>query len=207
MKKIAVFASGSGSNYEAIMEAFHSLDSQQVEVSLLVCDKPQAYVIERAQKWATPTFVISAKEYESKEAFESVILKELEKANIDFIVLAGYMRLLGSTLLQAYMGRILNIHPSLLPAFPGKDALGQALEYGVKVTGITIHFVDEGMDTGPIVLQDTVTIDLHETNASLAQKIQKLEHQHYPATILQCVTGEIVMEERKVKWVQKSNEL
>jgi len=185
------------------MSSFQASEQQEVMVSLLVCDKPQAYVIERAQKWETPTFVVSVKDFESKDAYEQAILTELQNREIDFIVLAGYMRLLGPTLLQAYMGRILNIHPSLLPAFPGKDAIGQALEYGVKVTGITIHYVDEGMDTGPIILQDTVTIEQNETKESLAHKIQQLEHTHYPSTILKCVNGEIELEERKVKWVQK----
>jgi phosphoribosylglycinamide formyltransferase-1 len=216
VRKVAVFASGSGSNYEALMnslqqntrqdDAVTHLEEDGVEVALLVTDKPQAYVIVRAQKWGTPTFAVSAKDFTSKKDFEERILVELKKHNVDFIVLAGYMRILGPTLLQGYMGRILNIHPSLLPAFPGKDAIGQAIDYGVQITGITIHFVDEGMDTGPIIYQEAISIDQDETKESLAQKMQKVEHQNYPLIIQQCVNGEIVLEERKVKWVQKSNE-
>lgn len=202
MKKIAVFASGSGSNYEALMSYMHESPAKEnIDVALVVSDKPAAYVMERAQKWGTPTFAVSVKDFENKMAYEESILAQLQAHDIDFIVLAGYMRLLGPTLLKAYMGRIVNIHPSLLPAFPGKDAIGQALDYGVRLTGVTIHFVDEGMDTGPIIFQKAIDITEHETRDSLTKKIQQVEHTYYPKIILSCVNGEIKMEERKVKWV------
>lgn len=207
MKKIAIFASGSGSNYEAIMKDYKESAWQSSEIALLVCDQPQAYVIERAEKWGTPTFVLSPKECESKEAYEQAILARLQEFNVDFIVLAGYMRLLGRTLLQPYQGSIINIHPSLLPAFTGKDAIGQAIKYGVRLSGVTIHYVDEGMDTGPIIYQQAVAVDEDETKESLAQKIQTIEHGVYPRIVKACLDGDIPLEEGKVRWAQQLREL
>jgi phosphoribosylglycinamide formyltransferase-1 len=207
VKKIAIFASGSGSNYEAIMKTYQENAWQNGAVAIVICDQPQAYVIERAEKWGTPTFVLSPKNCESKVAYEQAILTKLREHSIDFIVLAGYMRLLGSTLLQPYQGSIINIHPSLLPAFTGKDAIGQAIKYGVRLTGVTIHYVDEGMDTGPIIYQQAVAIEEDETKESLAQKIQAIEHETYPRIIRACLDGEIVLEEGKVRWAQQLKEL
>ncbi|WP_096201816.1 phosphoribosylglycinamide formyltransferase [Bacillus sp. FJAT-45350] len=182
MKKIAVFASGNGSNFQAIIDA---VEKQQlnVEIALLVCDRPEAKSIERAKNHGIATFAFVPKDYSSKVDFEKEILANLQDHNVDFIALAGYMRLIGETLLRAYEGKIVNIHPSLLPSFPGKDAIGQAFDAKVKVTGVTIHFVDEGMDTGPIIAQEAVTIDDAETLQSLTGKIQKVEHGLYPSTL------------------------
>jgi phosphoribosylglycinamide formyltransferase 1 len=184
MKKIAIFASGSGSNFQAIVDAVKK-ERLHAEVGLLVCDKPNAYVIQRALESGIATFVFNPKEYESKREFELAILAELHKREIDFIVLAGYMRLIGETLLQSYGGRITNIHPSLLPSFPGKDAIWQALHAGVKVTGVTIHYVDEGMDTGPIIAQTAVEVVEYETLQSLQKKIHAVEHDLYIHTLQQ----------------------
>ncbi len=129
------------------------------EISLLVCDKPEARAVGRANYHHIPCFAFFQRKHMSqKEAFEKEILKKLEEYEIDYVILAGYMRLIGPTLLEAYGGKIINIHPSLLPSFPGKDAVGQALEAGVKVTGVTIHYVDAGMDTGPIIAQEAVVV-------------------------------------------------
>ncbi|TLS34974.1 phosphoribosylglycinamide formyltransferase [Pseudalkalibacillus caeni] len=187
MKKVAVFASGSGSNFEAIAEAVGRGDLK-AEIELLVCDKPKAKAIERAAGFNIPAFVFQPKDYDSKVAYEKEILGELKRREVDFIVLAGYMRLIGETLLSAYEGRIVNIHPSLLPAFPGKDAIGQAFDAGVKVTGVTIHFVDEGMDTGPIIDQEAVAIDREDTREQLQKKIQAVEHSLYPKTLAKLLT-------------------
>ncbi|UOY91602.1 phosphoribosylglycinamide formyltransferase [Ectobacillus sp. JY-23] len=186
--KIAVFASGNGSNFQAIIDAMEN-GALSVEIGLLVCDKAGAMAIERAKAHSIPTFVFAAKSYASKEAFETDILKQLRIHNIEWIFLAGYMRLIGTVLLEAYKGRIVNIHPSLLPAFPGKDAVGQALEAGATETGVTIHFVDEGMDTGPVIAQAPVSIEPSDTHESLHQKIQALEHTLYIQTIQTLVTG------------------
>ena len=152
-------------------------------IELLVCDKLGATCIERAEKANIPTFVFTAKNYGSKEAYEKEVIQQLNKHNVEFIILAGYMRLIGHTLLSAYQGKIVNIHPSLLPAFPGKDAIGQALAAGVAKSGVTIHFVDEGMDTGPIIEQQEVVLDEQETLESLQEKIHAVEHILYPAVL------------------------
>ncbi|SFB23610.1 MULTISPECIES: phosphoribosylglycinamide formyltransferase [unclassified Bacillus (in: firmicutes)] len=188
MRDIAVFASGSGSNFQAIIDAV-IVGTLHANIKLLVCDRPEARVIERAKENGIPAFVFSPKDFANKEAFEQVILREMKKYNVSYIVLAGYMRLIGPTLLGQYSGRIINIHPSLLPAFPGKDAIGQALESKVKETGITIHFVDEGMDTGPIIAQKKILLDEHETKESLQEKIHKVEHQFYPAQLQKLLTA------------------
>ncbi|AIE58807.1 phosphoribosylglycinamide formyltransferase [Bacillus methanolicus] len=182
MKNIAVFASGSGSNFQAILDAINN-GSLKAKIKLLVCDQKNAYAIERAKAAQIPQFVFTAKNYLNKEEYENEIVHELKKYGVEFIVLAGYMRLIGPTLLKEYEGRIVNIHPSLLPAFPGKDAIGQALAARVKVSGVTIHFVDEGMDTGPIIAQQAVTIEDGETRESLQRKIQAVEHKLYPEVL------------------------
>ena len=177
MKKIAIFASGSGSNFEAIVQAVQSGRLNGVEVALLVCDKPGARVVERADRLGVETFVFSPREYADKAAFEAEIVAELKKRDVALIVLAGYMRLVGETLLQAYGGRIINLHPSLLPSFPGKDAVGQAIAHGVKITGVTVHFVDAGLDTGPIIAQTPVAVEQTDTAETLAARIHQVEHQ------------------------------
>ncbi|MGG4492319.1 phosphoribosylglycinamide formyltransferase [Metabacillus idriensis] len=179
MMKIAVFASGTGSNFQAILDEVKS-GGLAAEIALLVCDRPGAKVVERAEKANIPVFEFSPKEFKSKEAFEAIILNQLKQYNVSYVVLAGYMRLIGETLLTAYPKNIINLHPSLLPSFPGKDAIGQAFHAGVKVTGITIHFVDAGMDTGPIIAQKALEIEESETLESLSAKIHELEHSYYP---------------------------
>jgi len=197
--KLAVFASGSGSNFAAIMEAIRGQRIQGAEVVLLVCDKPGAYVLERAASFEVPTFVFSPKDYPDKKAFETDILHQLEEAGVELIVLAGYMRLIGETLLKAYGGRIINLHPSLLPSFPGKDAIGQAYRYGVKITGVTVHFVDEGMDTGPIIAQRVVPVEEEDTLESLEKRIHSVEHELLPEVIQMIINKQVTLEDRKVK--------
>ncbi|MBI0580287.1 phosphoribosylglycinamide formyltransferase [Neobacillus cucumis] len=182
MKKIAVFASGSGSNFQAIIDVVQS-GELKADISLLVCDKPGAFAVDRANAARIPSFAFSAKDYPSKDAYETEILAELKRRGVEFIVLAGYMRLIGPTLLREFQGRIVNIHPSLLPAFPGKDAIGQALDAKATWSGVTIHFVDEGMDTGPIIVQERVRLEEDETRESLQNKIHAIEHKLYPAIL------------------------
>jgi len=182
MKNIAVFASGNGSNFEAIVNAIKAgaLDAQ---VSLLVCDKPGAYVISRAEQHGIEVFAFSPKSYPSKEAYEIELQTLLREREIEFIVLAGYMRLIGHTLLEAYPNRIINIHPSLLPQFPGKGAIEQAYVSGALETGVTVHYVDAGMDTGPIIAQRTVEIKETDTLEALAERIHQVEHVLYIQTL------------------------
>nr|WP_106781428.1 phosphoribosylglycinamide formyltransferase [Lysinibacillus timonensis] len=179
--KIAVFASGSGSNFQAIQEAIEHGEID-AKVELVVTDKPGAYVVTRAENFGIPVHAFSAKNYESKTAYEAEIVSLLRDRQVEWIVLAGYMRLIGDTLLSAYPSRIVNIHPSLLPSFPGKDAIGQALDHGVKVTGVTVHFVDEGMDTGPILAQAAVeVVDGNREETEL--RIHAVEHELYAKTL------------------------
>jgi phosphoribosylglycinamide formyltransferase 1 len=189
---IAVFASGTGSNFAAILQAIKVEQLKNVEVVLLVSDRPEALAVQTAKKENIPVFAFKAKDYPDKQAYEERILEKLNGKRVDFIVLAGYMRLIGPVLLQAYGGRIINVHPSLLPDFKGKDAIGQALDYGVKVTGVTVHFVDEGMDTGPIIAQQVVEIDANETKETLITKIQEQEHRLLPQIIQRLANMEAV---------------
>jgi phosphoribosylglycinamide formyltransferase-1 len=182
VKNIAVFASGNGSNFQAIADAIQA-GNLHANLKLLVCDNPGAFVVERAEKAGIPVFSFVPKEFASKNDFEQAIWEQLDKHDVDFIVLAGYMRLIGPFLLEKYAGRIINIHPSLLPAFPGKDAIAQAVAAGVKVTGVTIHYVDEGMDTGPIIAQRAVEIADGDTEREVAEKIHAVEHAFYPETL------------------------
>ncbi|WP_057913888.1 phosphoribosylglycinamide formyltransferase [Peribacillus muralis] len=182
MKRLAVFASGNGSNFQSIANAIKS-GEVKAEICLVVCDREDAYVLERARLENVHSFSFSAKNYANKAEFESEILEELRQCDVEMIILAGYMRLIGPTLLQEYPQAIVNIHPSLLPDFPGKDAVGQAFEAGVMETGVTIHYVDEGMDTGPIIVQKTVPILDGDTIDILQKRIQETEHDLYPSVL------------------------
>ncbi|MBY8914152.1 phosphoribosylglycinamide formyltransferase [Bacillus sp. YC2] len=184
MKKFAVFASGNGSNFEAIANRLKE-ENWDAELSLLVTDKPQAKAVERAEALNIPSFAFEPSAYENKAAFERAIIEQLRLHEAELIVLAGYMRLIGDTLLKAYGGKIINIHPSLLPAFPGIDAIGQAHRAGVKVAGITVHYVDEGMDTGPIIAQKAFEIQENDTLEDMEKTIHELEHKWYPSMIKQ----------------------
>ncbi|QGH33247.1 phosphoribosylglycinamide formyltransferase [Gracilibacillus salitolerans] len=187
MTKLAVFASGTGSNYNAIVEAVKN-GTLDAEVSVLVCDKPNAEVVEKAKLNGTPAFVFDPKQYRNKQMFEAKIVEVLQEEKIDLIILAGYMRMIGKTLLRPFEGKIINIHPSLLPSFPGLDAIGQAFDAGVKVSGVTVHYVDAGMDTGKIIAQQAVDVQDGSSRDELQHAIQQVEHQLYPATIQKLIT-------------------
>lgn len=180
--KLSLFASGNGSNFEAIQQAIveKRLDAHIV---VLVADQPDCYAVERARKHNIEVFAFSAKAYSSKEAYETEIVKLLKSKGVELIVLAGYMRIVGNVLIEAFPDRIINIHPSLLPAFPGLHAIDQAYQYGVKVFGVTIHHVDTGIDTGKIIEQDAFRIKGGETIEEIEEKIHQLEHKRYPETI------------------------
>ena len=185
MKNLAVFASGTGSNFEAIAQACADgvLDAR---VALLVCDKPGAPVVGKAQRFGIKTFAFNPKEYASKADYEKDIVRMLDAQKVDLVCLAGYMRIVGDVLLSAYEGRIINIHPSLLPAFKGANAVEQAVEYGVKVFGITIHWVSADLDGGKIIAQKAFEYD--GTDAAEVHRIgQKIEHQLYVETIKQLI--------------------
>ncbi|WP_315794473.1 phosphoribosylglycinamide formyltransferase [Paenibacillus sp. BIC5C1] len=195
--RIAVFASGEGSNFQALVDAARN-GGLGASIDLLVCDKPAARVVQRAQDAGVECHLFTPKNYDSREAYEAEIVEVLESRNIDLVVLAGYMRLLTSVVVDRYAGRLINIHPSLLPAFAGKDAIGQALEYGVKITGVTVHFVDGGMDTGPIIAQHPVPILPEDTAESVSSSIHAAEQQLYPEVVSWFAQGWVQLEGRQV---------
>jgi len=181
MKSIAVFASGTGTNFVAIAKACAS-GVINARVALLVCDKPGAPVLDRARELGVEAFAFSAKDYASKADYEAEIVKLLDERKVDLVCLAGYMRIVGETLLKAYEGKIINIHPSLLPAFRGANAVEQAVAYGVKVYGITIHWVNSDLDGGKIIAQRAFPYE--GTDPAEVHRIgQKIEHELYVETI------------------------
>ena len=181
MKAIAVFASGSGTNFEAIAQA--CADGRlQARIALMVCDVPGAKVIERAERFGVETLVFNPKSYPNKAAYEVEIVRALDARGIALVCLAGYMRIVGPTLLQAYEGRIINIHPSLLPSFKGAHAVEDAVAYGVKVYGITIHWVNDQLDGGQIIAQRAFPYEGNDP-AEVHRLGQVIEHQLYVETI------------------------
>ncbi|MFD1360859.1 phosphoribosylglycinamide formyltransferase [Lentibacillus salinarum] len=184
--KAAIFASGAGSNFQAIMEK----DDLLCDIELLVCDKHDAAVIDRAEQFGVSVLVFDPKVFDSKADYEQILLERLRAARVTWVFLAGYMRLIGPILLNAYPNRIINIHPSLLPDFPGKDAIGQAYQAGVKTTGVTAHYVDDGIDTGPIIAQRKVSVFPDDTIERLTERIQQVEHTLYPHVIQQLLKYE-----------------
>jgi len=179
--KIAVFASGYGSNFEAIAKACQSGEIK-AQVVLMVCDKPTARVNSLADELGVERMTFSAKDYASKAEYEAEIVERCKALGVELICLAGYMRLVGETLMEAYEGRMINIHPSLLPSFAGKDAVERAMEWGVKVYGATIHYVDSTLDGGKIIAQQAIPYEGDSIDELMAV-IHPLEHQLYIDTI------------------------
>lgn len=182
--RVAVFASGNGSNFQALVEAQRK-NSFDYDVVCLIVDKDNIGAIERAKNLNIPYQVFIPKEYDSKQAYEKAIASYLSAEDIDALVLAGYMRIVGDTLLRAYPNKIINIHPSLLPKFPGRHGIKDAYNADVHETGVTVHYVDEGIDTGKIIAQESITIGYNESLDSLEERIHKVEHQLYPQVIQQ----------------------
>ncbi|MBR5324497.1 MAG: phosphoribosylglycinamide formyltransferase [Muribaculaceae bacterium] len=181
MKNLVVFASGNGSNFEAIAKACIN-NKIDAKVLLLVCDKKDAYAIKRAELLGIESFVVSPRDFPSKDDYEKAIVDKLSSYNIDLICLAGYMRIIGNELLSRYEGIIINTHPSLLPSFRGKDAIEQAMDFGVKVYGITIHYVDSSLDGGKIIAQKSFEYRGDDIEY-LKKRLLKIEHKLYIDTI------------------------
>lgn len=178
-KRIAIFASGHGTNFVALHQAI--LDRQlPVSVALLVCDQPDAPVIKKAQAVDVPVLIVNFHDYANKAAAEAIILTALQARHVDAVLLAGYMRIIGPTLLNAYPHKIINLHPALLPHFPGRHGIEDAFAAGVSETGVTVHFIDAGIDTGQIIDQRAVPVLKTDTVDSLAARIHQCEHQFYP---------------------------
>ena len=195
---IAVFASGRGTNFGAIIKAVKK-GRLEANLSLLISDNSKAGAIGRAKRAGVKVALVKREDFASKKDFENKIIEHLEREKIDLIVLAGFMRLLGPELVQKYKGRILNIHPALLPSFKGAHGIGDTFNYGAKVTGVTVHFVDEDMDHGPIILQEAVRIREDDTLESLEARIHKVEHAIYPQAIKLFIEGKLEITDRKVK--------
>ncbi len=195
--KFAVFISGNGSNLQAIIDAVGRGDIK-AEPVLVVSSSKAAYGLERAKKAGIKTLVIDRKDYTNKQSVDRDIVIHLKEEKVDFIVLAGYMRLLTAFFIKNYHRKILNVHPSLLPSFKGLRGIKDALTYGVKTTGVTIHFVDDKMDHGPIILQESVAVDKDDTLESLEAKIHKVEHHLYPKAIALFAEGKLKVKGRKV---------
>jgi len=196
--KIGVLASGSGTNLQAIIDACIN-NAIDAEVKIVISDVSTASALERAKKAQVPTAYHKRSSYPTKQAYEQAIIGDLKKHDVELVCLAGYMRLVGKDFLDAFPHRVINIHPALLPSFPGLDAQEQALEYGVKITGCTVHFVDEQTDNGPIILQAAVSIIEDDTVETLRQRILQEEHKIYPQTIQLFAEGRLTIEGRRVR--------
>lgn len=191
MKRIAIFASGSGTNFEALVSACEKKEIP-AEVVLMVCNKRNAYVVERAKNHGVDTFLFNVKQYASREAYETEIVQKLKEYKVDLICLAGYMRICGKVLLDEYEGRIINIHPALLPSFKGDNAIYDAYTFGVKVFGVTIHYVDSGMDSGKIIAQRAFEYTEGETIEQVEERIHAIEHELYPEVVKKLCEGDWV---------------
>jgi len=196
--RIAVFASGQGTNFQALADAATQGRLEGASLELLVCDKPEAPVVERARQAGIDTFLFRPKDYASREAYEQEILAELQKRGVELVVLAGYMRILTSVMVDAYAGRMINVHPALLPAFPGVNGIGQALDYGVKLTGVTVHYVDGGMDTGPIIAQRAVEVHDEDTIETLSPRMHAVEQVLLPWVVGRIAAGAVTLQGRHV---------
>lgn len=195
--KLGVLVSGSGSNLQALLDAC-ARPGFPAEVALVVCNVPTAFALERARKAGVRAVVVDHKAFGSRADFEKALLGALESAGVEWVCLAGFMRLLGADFLGRFPGRVLNIHPSLLPAFTGLHAQRQALERGVKLAGCTVHFVDPGMDTGPIIAQAVVPVLPGDDEAALTARILKEEHRLYPLVVKLVSTGAVRLEGGRV---------
>jgi phosphoribosylglycinamide formyltransferase 1 len=187
--KLCVLASGGGTNLQAIIDRLHGRD--RIEVAGVVSDKPEAMALERAREAGIETAVFPGADFEDREARDSAIGDWLEQLDVDLVVLAGYMQLLSPGFVARFRNRIINVHPALLPSFPGLDAVGQALEHGVKVTGVTVHFVDEGVDSGPIILQRPVPVPPDRQWQTLEDAIHATEHELLPEAIGLIAAGRV----------------
>ena len=183
MRNIAVFASGYGSNFQSILDYFS--DNQfDIVVKLLVSDNPNSYAVERAKKNNVEYFAFNPKDYKFKHNYEEIIIDKLSKYEIDLIVLAGYMRIIGRSILSCFPNKIINVHPSLLPSFKGKDAIGQAISAKADVTGVTVHFVNEFLDSGEIIIQESLDISNLKKREEIEEKIHEIEHRLLPQAII-----------------------
>jgi len=200
MLKIGVLVSGRGSNLQAMIDAIEA-KKIKAEIAVVISDVPGVMALDRAKKHGIKVAVIDSKEHSDRSSYEKQVIKALEDNNVGLVCLAGYMKLLSPELVHHFKGRIMNIHPALLPAFPGLHVQKKALEHGVKYSGCTVHFVDEGCDTGPIILQAVVPVLDSDTEETLSARILEQEHKIYPEAIRFFSEGKLKIEGRRVKIV------
>jgi phosphoribosylglycinamide formyltransferase 1 len=199
--KIGILASGEGSNFQAIVD--QTRDSP-VHFSVVIYNNPAAPVRIRAKNLGVPTVFLDHRQFATREALDQAILEVLDEYDVDLVVMAGWMRLVTSVLVEAYRGRMVNIHPSLLPSFRGIRAVEQALEYGVQITGCSVHFVDLEVDSGPIIAQEAVPILADDTVETLSQRIHEAEHRIYPQVVCWIAEGRVQIEGRRVRILEAS---
>jgi phosphoribosylglycinamide formyltransferase-1 len=195
---IAVLISGRGSNLQSIIDNVESGYIPNANVSVVISDNKDAYGLKRAMNHGINAVFIDPAAYQSKEDLDNALLEVLARSSTDVLLLAGFMRILGSDVINAYSNRIMNIHPALLPSFKGLHAQKQALDYGVKITGCTVHFVDEGMDSGPIILQKSVPVLDSDTEESLSERILAQEHIIFPEAVKLFAEGRLDVKGRRV---------
>ncbi|MCY3827464.1 MAG: phosphoribosylglycinamide formyltransferase [Candidatus Dadabacteria bacterium] len=191
---VAVFVSGSGTNLQAVIDS----GIESANIAVVVCDTPGVMAIERAKKQGIPVELVNSRDFESREEFERQIVAKIDRYDIGLVVLAGFMRILTPYFLRRFANRIINIHPSLLPSFPGTNSVRQALDYGVKKTGCTVHFVREEVDSGPIILQAVVPVTEEDTEETLLEKVHTEEYRILPEAIRLFCEGKLTLSGRKV---------
>ncbi|MFN2611958.1 MAG: phosphoribosylglycinamide formyltransferase [Solirubrobacterales bacterium] len=198
--RVAVLASGAGTNLQAILDKVHGRDG--IEVVAVASDKPGAEALARAEQAGIDSEVFARNSHRNREARDAVMADWLEQRSPDLIVLAGYMLLLSPPFVERFRGRMINVHPALLPAFPGLDAVGQALAHGVTVTGITVHFVDEGVDSGPILLQRAVEVPYTRDRDELESEMHRIEHELLPEAIRMIASGQVTVDPDNSRVIQ-----
>lgn len=201
MKKIAVLLSGRGSNFRAIYSAIKNGDIKNAEIAVVISDKKDAKGLVFAVEKNLNAVFVDPKNFNDRLSYDLYLVDILKKKSIDLVCLAGFMRIITTEFVNAFQNRIINIHPSLLPSFQGLHAQKQALEYGVKFTGCTVHFVDAKIDNGPIILQEAVLVKEDDTEDSLSERILKYEHKIYPEAVNLFIEGKVVIEGRKVRLI------
>ncbi len=196
--RLGILVSGSGTNMEAIAVECEE-GRLPAEVVVVISNRPDAFALKRAEKHGIKGVFLDPSSYSSREDYDRALVGILREHRVDLVVLAGYMLLVGKVVLDSFPKRVMNIHPALLPSFPGTSGIDDALDYGVKVTGVTVHFVDEGLDTGPIILQEAVAIREDDDRESLAERIHQVEHKLYPRAIRYFAEGRLSLEGRRVR--------
>lgn len=195
----AVFVSGNGTNLQALIDAASRRKLAGAKITLVVCDKPGAYALKRAAKAGIETYVQPGASYATREEYDRDVIAKLKEKKIKLVVLAGFMRILSDLFIKEYRGRILNVHPALLPSFKGAHGIKDAFDHGAKITGVTVHFVDEELDGGAVILQEPVEITGKDTLRTLEGKIHKVEHRLYPEAVRLFVRGKLKIKGRRVK--------